>query len=114
MLAVIYRSPQFESVSFLEGINGLSFTTTFKRRNHEPISYTFTMDDAAKMQVQKQGGGSSPLIDKFNWKTMPKVMLKWRSISGCARMAFPDVIMGLHTPDELGAEIGRASCRERV
>jgi hypothetical protein len=101
MLAVIYRSSQFEGIVFREEPN--SFTTTMKRKGKEPVSYTFTMDDAAKMQTSKQGGGTMPLVDKFNWKTMPKIMLKWRSISGCARMAFPDVIMGLYTPDELGA-----------
>ena len=32
-------------------------------------------------------------------------MYRWRAISACARVVFPDVITGIYTPDEMGAEV---------
>jgi hypothetical protein len=32
-------------------------------------------------------------------------MLQWRAIGACSRIVFPDVIMKLYTPDEMGADV---------
>ena len=31
-------------------------------------------------------------------------MYRWRAVAACARTVFPDVILGVYTPDEMGAE----------
>ncbi len=32
-------------------------------------------------------------------------MLRWRAVSACARVVFPDIISGLYTAEEMGAEV---------
>ena len=41
--------------------------------------------------------------DKKNpkWKTMPELMMRYRSAAIFSRLFFPDVIMGMYTADEL-------------
>jgi len=41
------------------------------------------------------------LLDKDNWKKMPKVMLRTRAITLCARLAASDIIQGLFETNEL-------------
>lgn len=58
------------------------------------------------MKTQEYVNGEKKTIslsEKYNWKQQPQVMRKWRAVAKCARVAFPDVIAGLYTPDELGA-----------
>lgn len=53
-----------------------------------------------------KGGGSKKVIDcmcKNNWKSYPRRMLWWRAVGYCADDYFPEVSMGLYSPDELGA-----------
>ena len=44
------------------------------------------------------------LAGKDNWKKQPATMLKWRAVSACARVVFPDVIQGMYTPEEIGQD----------
>jgi len=46
-----------------------------------------------------------PLTSKANWKNYRKDMLLHRCESRCARAYYADVVGGLYTPDELGADI---------
>jgi len=41
------------------------------------------------------------LADKDNYKKQPATMLMWRAVGDAARKVFPDVIKGLHNPDEM-------------
>lgn len=54
---------------------------------------TFTMADA------KAAG----LAGKQNWQNYPGNMLRWRAIGNALHIACPQVLVGLYTPDELGA-----------
>jgi hypothetical protein len=70
-------------------------TISYKRRTaKERRIYSFTMDDAK----------AAELFNKATWKKYPKAMLRARCISAVARMAFPDSIAGMYTPEELGVE----------
>lgn len=43
---------------------------------------------------------SRGLMKKDNWRNNPTMMLRWRCISECARVVFPDIISG-YIPDEI-------------
>jgi len=58
---------------------------------------TFTMADAER----------AGLAGKFNWKSYPRTMLRWRAVTEIARFLFADIDMGTkvtYSPDELGSE----------
>ena len=104
MLALINRTGALEGLSIDD--DGQSCTVTMKRRGREPHSESFSMKDAALMKTTEYINGNKQTIslsEKYNWKQQPAVMRKWRAVAACARVVFPDVILGLYTPDEMGA-----------
>lgn len=106
MLALIYRSRQLENLTITD--DGKACTVTMSRIGGQPHTEKFSMTDAARMMTKEEVNGEKkmiPLADKYNWRQMPEVMRKWRAISACARIVFPDVIAGMYTPEELGAEV---------
>lgn len=58
-------------------------------------SYEYTEQDAR----------TAGLWGANNWARHPKAMLRVRCISAVAKMAFPECIGGMYTPDELGADV---------
>jgi hypothetical protein len=58
-------------------------------------SYPWTLDDAR----------AANLVNKDIWKQYPAAMLRARCISAVVRMAFPQSISGMYTPEELGANV---------
>lgn len=106
MLALIHRSGQLEEIAITD--DGQCCSVTMKRRGLLPHTETFSMADAARMKTTEYINGDKQTIslsEKYNWKQMPVVMRKWRTVGACARVVFPDVTMGLYTPEELGANI---------
>jgi hypothetical protein len=93
MLALINRSGQLEDMEVLSGDAG--FAVTMKPRGRHTHTETITKKDATALQ----------LTGKDNYKKQPATMLKWRAVAACARVVFPDVILGLYTPEEMGAEV---------
>lgn len=90
ILALINRSNKAKKIIVEEHENYC--TVTMSRRDYEfEYSFSFSLDDAKK----------AGLIDKQIWKQYPRTMLKWRAVSGCARVVFSDVIGGLYTPEEI-------------
>lgn len=67
----------------------------FARGNGMSLTYVYTMDEA------KTAG----LTGKDNWRHFPKDMLWNRCMALGARKIAPDVLAGMYTPDELGAEL---------
>ena len=57
--------------------------------------YTWTIEDARAAGVAVGD----------NWKKYPAAMLRARTISAVARMAFPESIAGMYTPDEIGGQV---------
>lgn len=68
---------------------------SIQRPGHEPVRLIFTMEDA------KRAG----LASKQPWQQYPRMMLRWRAVAECARIAVPDVIAGLYLHEELGANV---------
>lgn len=69
--------------------------TFFRPGMTKPHVETFTIKDA-----EAQG-----LTDKYNWKTMRKIMLNWRCIAAGLRLVAPDVVLGLYTPEEMDPNV---------
>lgn len=61
----------------------------------DALRHEFTM-----AMAQKAG-----LANKDNWRNYPDAMLRARCISAVARIAFPDVIAGLYTPEEIDPDM---------
>src|SRR5579864_4161072 len=103
MIALINRSGQLKDL-VIEG-DDKRCAVTMTRRGRKPHTETFTIDDARRMKSKDGDGNVISLADKYNWRQMPAVMLRWRAVSACARIVFPDVISGLYTADEMGADV---------
>jgi hypothetical protein len=99
-LALIMQSGQCESLKIEEFNddkgNPFSCKVTMKRKGGIEYTTTFTMQDAARADLVKPGGG---------WAKYPASMLKWRAIGYAADVVFPDVIGGMKRADEFGAAI---------
>jgi hypothetical protein len=93
MLGLINRSEQLEDMAVNSTDQGC--TVTMKRKGRTPHTETFDMKDAQSLG----------LTGKDNYKKQPATMMKWRAVAACARVVFPDVILGLYTPDEMGADV---------
>jgi hypothetical protein len=63
------------------------------RPGQEPTRFTFSSEDA------KNAG----LLGKDNWRKYPRAMLRARCLAEAVRAVFPDVLLGVYDPDELGA-----------
>lgn len=92
MLALIRRSGLLERFEVMDDGQGCTCVMT---RKGEPLHLErFTMQDALGLG----------LTGKKNWKAQPETMRKWRAIGACARVVFPDIILGLYTTEELEAD----------
>ena len=93
MLALARRQGLLEDMKIEN--DGTKCAVTIKRKGNSAATVTFSLADA-----EAQG-----LAGKDNWRRMPAIMLQWRAVSAACRIVFPDVIGGLYTPEELGADV---------
>jgi hypothetical protein len=93
MLSLINLSGQLENLDVETGMQGA--TVTMKRRGRSAFTSRFGPAEAKAMGLDS----------KDNYKKQAPVMYQWRAVAGCARVVFPDVIDGLYTPEEMGAEV---------
>ena len=91
MLALINRSGFMTSIQV---DSTETACTVHMQRGQTAHSETFSMEHAKGMG----------LAGKDNWKKQPAVMLKWRAISACCRVLFPDVIQGFYTIEEISPD----------
>jgi hypothetical protein len=106
MLALIERSGKLEHIDI--DSQQTYCTVTMKRIGRHEHSETFTMDDASRMMTSGWKNNKKvqiPLSEKSNWQQMPAIMLKWRAVAACARVVFPDVIMGMYTHEEIDPSV---------
>ncbi len=84
MLALVYKSNSCAAVDIKEGKDVCSVTM---QRITPKIKHTttFSMTDAR----------TAGLTNKENWQKYPKTMCRWRAISECAKVVFPDVLGGI-------------------
>ena len=94
-LAVCRASGLFDEKAFVETItkqgNVLTATCTCKRKDGNPITRTFDMEDAKTAQLTEKPGP---------WKQYPKRMLQMRARAWALRDAFADVLRGCKIREE--------------
>lgn len=94
MLALVRRSGEAEIIDVQpEAENNAACVVTMQRRGSPPFTTRFTDTDAERLG----------LLIKDNWKKQKTVMRMWRCIAAAIRVVFPDVVLGLYTPDEMGS-----------
>jgi hypothetical protein len=92
-----------------------------KRRNREEREIVFTWAMASRLKTQEIVGWEQkqtpqgmksfpikktiPLTETDRYKNMPETMLEWRATSKACRTEFPELVLGLYTPEELAAHI---------
>jgi len=106
MWAKILASPDFDSYEEkrLEKPDGsfAGWEMTLRRKNGHQATRRFTMDQARAITVNASG---KKLADKDNWRNYPEDVCYWRVMERCAKVVFADVIAGIYSADELGADI---------
>lgn len=93
MLAMANGTGQVEDVKIDTGTDGA--IVTVKRRGRSPYTTTFGPKEAKAMGLD----------GKDNYKKQAATMYQWRAVAANLRITFPDVIMGMYTPDEMGATV---------
>jgi hypothetical protein len=102
MLALINRSGQRDNLEIVTGAEGA--IVTMKRRGRSPYVARFGPAEAKAMG----------LAGKDNYNKQAGTMYQWRAVAMAARTVFPDVILGLYTPDEMGAQVSFGETAEQV
>lgn len=98
MLALcVQRVPGF-TYSFGRCTNESAEFICKRSERSEDYHSVFTMDDA------KRAG----LVSNQNWQQYPANMLRWRAVGNALHIVCPDVLVGIYTPDELGAATNEA------
>ena len=93
MIALAERSGQLEDAIWAD--DGDTATCTVKRRGRTANVATFSMKNAEDLG----------LAGKQNWQQQPVTMRKWRATSAAFRVTFADVLAGIYTPEEMGADV---------
>jgi hypothetical protein len=93
MAALIRKHPEYAGMEISE--SDTACTVTIRRavgQKLETFSSTFSMKDAERAGLTNKPGP---------WKQYPRRMLKHRALAYAARDAFPDVLAGLYTEEEM-------------
>lgn len=102
MLALINRSGQLEDMQLETDEQGA--VCTLKRKGRTAYTARFGPTEAAAMG----------LASKVNYKQQAPTMYQWRAVAMAARAVFPDVVLGLYTPEEMGADVRVTETGEMV
>lgn len=93
MLALANRTGQLEDID-IDATNERC-VVSIKRKGRKAHTETFGVSEAKALG----------LMSKDNYTKQPATMFKWRALAANLRVIFPDVILGLYTPEEIGAEV---------
>jgi hypothetical protein len=92
MLGLIGRSGLLEDIKIK--VDDAGATVLMKRRGRTAHTEFFGYEEAKAMG----------LLTKDNYKKQATTMYKWRAVSACARIVFPDVLLGLYTHEEIAPD----------
>jgi hypothetical protein len=96
LIACINACGRFESLQFRiegEGMKKSCTATAVEKSTGEVVE-----GPPVTMQMARDEGWSEKAGSK--WKTMPDLMLRYRSAAFFARTVAPEIAMGMHTPEE--------------
>lgn len=88
---LVQRSAQCEVFEVAETTHTYA-VVDYQRKGRPLRQFRYDIDEAR---------GAGWLREDSKWKTNPRVMLRWAALRETARFAFPDVVSGMYTPDEL-------------
>lgn len=91
LVAVVRRSGLCGSWRVVESTPETCTITTLRVGETEPASRTWTIADARRAQI----------TGKPIWSQYPAQMLRHRCAADLAREVYPDVVLGLYTPEEM-------------
>ena len=94
MLGLVYKKLPNARLKFIESPDRCEVLAR-RSPDDEWQKFCFTLDDAKKMG----------LLDKANWKKMPKAMLRARATSVACGAMFPDCVIGMYTPEEIDPNV---------
>ncbi len=66
-----------------------------------PTVRTWTMKDAERIKTHWDGSRWVSLAENLWYRSHPRTMCQWRSLTNCGRVAAADVIGGVYLPEEL-------------
>jgi len=104
LLALCRKSPLFEETGFAETFTGKEFDDSFRattrvcRKGGAPTEYSYSVADAKRAGLW---GRTSKQGEPMPWSTNPKRMLRYRARAFALRDAFPDVLKGLYSREEM-------------
>lgn len=107
MAAVVKRSPEYGGCEWRELTDKAAECVVTRRGNNyeEKTISRFTIEDATKA-----GLTSRPV-----WRAYPKRMLKHRALAYALRDAFPDILAGIYSPEEMeSVDDGEQTRTEKV
>lgn len=90
LLALAYKSGLCTGYEILE-LTDEKCVVQISRNGQVKPPYSYTIEEARK----------AGLANRPNWQRHTKAMLRARATSAACRAYFPDVVLGLYTPDEL-------------
>ncbi|MGB8510068.1 MAG: hypothetical protein WCD76_16940 [Pyrinomonadaceae bacterium] len=93
MLALINRSGHLEDMKLETSADGA--VCAMKRKGRQLYVARFGPVEAKAMGLD----------GKDNYKKQAATMYQWRAVAMAARAVFPDVVLGLYTPEEMGADV---------
>ena len=102
LVAVVRRSGLCASWRVVESTPDACTITTIRQGESESTTKTWTMLDAKRAQV----------TGKPIWSQYPAQMLRHRCAADLAREVYPDVVLGLYTPEEMDSVERHESPRE--
>ena len=91
LIGLVKKHPCSEYFQYIEGDDKSATWETQRTGEPKPTRMTYTIEMA-----QRAG-----LLGNDNWKKRPETMLQWRAGVGLARVAYPDIVSGLYTPEEI-------------
>ena len=94
MVALCLRASVCDHFDLVQS-NGEIATYEAKRAGRPPIRMSYTIEEARK----------AGYLSKDNWQNSGPDMLRARAASKLARAVFPDIILGMYTPDEIRDDI---------
>ena len=93
MVAMVKKSDACLFFRLVESSATVALYETHRRGEPSPTRLSFTLEEAKAAGV----------TGKDNWRKYPAAMLRARAAAALARAVYPDLVLGVYDPDELGA-----------